>query len=411
MFDFICHFFFEFLALMVMTLSLAFRFAIAFWGYLLFLAIYYISLHVALYRANVVSISSIKHELTYNDLSRNMEYRAHVQMRVRHRSNAWSMLMAVTLVMLVMSFPAQFLYAIEADPNFSNFSGAIRESIWLSFVLGNTYTEHTSANFFAYCWGYYFILLLLVLERKAETWAYNRYEVGEDFKLTKVRTTRQHYLLKKKKEEINDKMHTLYALNTKLNNSMLSPPSTKKLELTTTKLNPALIGETEAKKSEEPLSERKLEKLRFKKVLTEKYMVGMGRGIKTLAEHTIFYLLVVACIVKANLFSLAYFSCVFIINTFISNATKQMVILTFIVGIGFLCQYGLMLTNINPEISPKTMPDSKWCPFTIPWYPLISGDERFTNDWAYFFQLGNHYVQIEGLWFEIVLLLLLGLYF
>ena len=54
--DFICRFFFDFLALMVMVLSLAFRFSFAFWLCVIFLAVYKISVHVALYRANVLAI-------------------------------------------------------------------------------------------------------------------------------------------------------------------------------------------------------------------------------------------------------------------------------------------------------------------------------------------------------------------
>lgn len=70
-----------------------------------------------------------------------------------------------------------------------------------------------------------------------------------------------------------------------------------------------------------------------------------------------------------------------------------------------------MLSNLNEVISPKAMPDPKWRPFPIPWYTYISGDEREMKDWSYFFQLGNEATQINGLWFEVVLLFLLAVYF
>lgn len=49
----------------------------------------------------------------------------------------------------------------------------------------------------------------------------------------------------------------------------------------------------------------------------DKYLVGIGRGVKGIFEHILIYLLVVACIVKANFFSLCYFLAVLIINSFV----------------------------------------------------------------------------------------------
>ena len=118
-------------------------------------------------------------------------------------------------------------------------------------------------------------------------------------------------------------------------------------------------------------------------------MVGIGRGIKTLMENVLIYLVIVACIVKANLFSLIYFFCIFGFNTFISNQSKRMVATTILVAVGFLLQYLSMLSNLSADISPKTMPNDSWKPFPIPWYHLISGDEKEANDWAYYLSLGN----------------------
>lgn len=67
----------------------------------------------------------------------------------------------------------------------------------------------------------------------------------------------------------------------------------------------------------------------------DKYLVGLGRGVKGIIEHTLMYLLVVACIVKANFFSLCYFFSVFIVNSFIQNSTKQMAIYTVIISVFF----------------------------------------------------------------------------
>ena len=152
---------------MVMILAIVFRFAFAFWLSLLFIAIYYIGLHLELYKVNVVAIEPIKHELTYNALNRELEAQNHVAIRVKHRNRAWAWLLALTCLILIMSYPSQFLYTLEQSPYFGNFAGAIRETIWISFFIGDTYVEATSGSFFAYCWGYYFLLFLLVLERKS----------------------------------------------------------------------------------------------------------------------------------------------------------------------------------------------------------------------------------------------------
>lgn len=51
-------------------------------------------------------------------------------------------------------------------------------------------------------WGYYFILVLLIFERKAQSWIYNRYGVDESYKVKKVRTTRQEVLEREKAEKL-----------------------------------------------------------------------------------------------------------------------------------------------------------------------------------------------------------------
>lgn len=83
--------------------------------------------------------------------------------RLKHRSIAWALLASVTGVMILFSYPSQFLYEMQANPAFANFAGALRETIWISFYLGDTYPEATSGSYFAYTWGYYFLLVLLVL--------------------------------------------------------------------------------------------------------------------------------------------------------------------------------------------------------------------------------------------------------
>ncbi len=72
--------------------------------------------------------------------------------------------------------------------DFSNFKGAIKDTIWYSFVVGDTYSSPSS--FWEYCWGYLLILILLIFERTAQAWTYNRYGVDSNTSLRVERITR-----------------------------------------------------------------------------------------------------------------------------------------------------------------------------------------------------------------------------
>ncbi len=53
---------------------------------------------------------------------------------------------------------------------------------------------------------------------------------------------------------------------------------------------------------------------RVKQVLKEQYTVGLGRGVKVLLEYSVIFLMLITCVVKANIVSILYFLLVVLIN-------------------------------------------------------------------------------------------------
>ena len=165
--DFMSNYFFDFLIFMVMILALEFRVAFIFFAYLIFISAYYIALANSLYKTNILSIEGEKSLLLYSDIDMNNQFKDHTLIRVRHRSGFWCLLFMLTFLVLQLSYSSQFLYQMIENPAFASWKKNLEYTVWSSFWIGDTYEKQTVSNYWSMIWGYYFILVLLIFERKA----------------------------------------------------------------------------------------------------------------------------------------------------------------------------------------------------------------------------------------------------
>lgn len=115
--------------------------------------------------------------------------------------------------------------------------------------------------------------------------------------------------------------------------------------------------------------------------IEHKYKIGLARGIKATYENIMLYLTLVACIVKANFFSLIYIVCLFFLQICTSNNSRKMLSLTQLVACLFVLQYLVMLSNLNSLVSPFPLPPFQVNSF-FQWYQYIGGSKLFLKSFA-----------------------------
>ena len=401
--DLLCGSFFEVLAGAVLVLSILFRFCFGFFVQLLVLALHYGQLHAALARLNVGAVASVQGALFFSNFEKAIEDRANTVVRTDFRSRYWGALALWLVLLLLLAYPSQFLYAMLQVRELENFAGALQDSIWFSFLLGTSYAQPTVASFFYYCWGYLLVLLLLVLERKAQAWTYNRYGVDENSSVKIERVPRQELLSKKRQQRLT---RDLRRSTTYLKAMGRTPSAVSSLSRI---LEERSSGRPEDQEQEEEEAEA-VERKEARRKLRQKYCIGILHGVKYVAENTLVYFVVVAGIVKANVFSLLYLLALFLLQLCVRNSTQKMRVLTQIVGALFCLQYLVMLSNLNALTSPLPLP-----PYHVgilsQWYTRISSDPEFIAVFSYYFQLGSERIQVACLWYEVLILWLLALYF
>ncbi len=110
------------------------------------------------------------------------------------------------------------------------------------------------------------------------------------------------------------------------------------------------------------------------------------------------YVLLVACMFKANVFSLLYIVVLFMLQLCISNSTRRMLALTRLIAVMLVLQYGALLTTLNSMTSPLPLPVDH-VSFVSDWIKKISENPDFRDCFTYYFQLGSQRVQVNYLWF------------
>lgn len=148
----------------------------------------------------------------------------------------------------------------------------------------------------------------------------------------------------------------------------------------------------------------------YKKQVLMKYSLEFQIGIKKVLEEIILFLILISGISKLNILSFVDFLLVVIIYK-TGNKLKSIFYLACVYLIFFILQYALFTSNV-PNISPS----AEYNPHTeilkeisenlgLPWY-----QGYFGSKWGFFFSLGVNRYQIDTLWMDFLIIIVIYFY-
>lgn len=333
-----------------------------------------------------------------------MHFASKILLRVR--TQQWTYQYWLLILSMIIMYPTPILSQLKTKMSPAQQAWTDKSIFWLFWA--GIYVGPDDTTSLANHAPLYAMLVLLIMEKSAQRWQFNRYGLSLE-RVTAFKTIEEQLrLIKKNKEPA--------AVNA--DGAIARPEPMGEFVTIAEARQECDRVETLFREQSEKIVERRLRTL-LEEGVKRKYTIKFRNGMKIVMEQLSLQLLLFSCANKSNLVSVLYLGLLLAFLR-VKNKTTGMLYMSYTFGVTLALEYVLSLTNLtslnNPQQFPapyaagypsQTQPEGE---FAFPWFLKVAF-LRENLQWAHFFSIDIVGAQVNDIWFDFANLVLLTVYF